>query len=166
MRSVCECRQHFCILQIICELLQPFRDVSQAVSPCLFVVLIFCFWFWDYRVGFLALDHKYRHFVNLLDSKKYSMSLAETMWKTNLRWSLTTILGKQQERNFPSCTELFSHLGSDVALDHWSTHVNNRALHRVCQDGRRVVEYLHRHEEIKTVNKNLCFLMCLHFPSS
>ena len=30
------------------------------------------------------------------------------------------------------------------------------------QDGRRVIEYLHRHEEVKIVNVFLCFLTCLH----
>ena len=29
---------------------------------------------------------------------------------------------------------------------------------------RRVIEYLHRHEEIKIMNVYLCFLVCLHFP--
>ena len=55
-----------------------------------------------------------RHFVNLLDSKNL-MNPAVAMKKTNLRWSLTTILG-QLGRNFPSCTESFSHLGLNVAF--------------------------------------------------
>ena len=45
------------------------REIPQAVSRCLLVVLFFLvgFWFWDYRVGFHAFVGKHRHFVNLLD---------------------------------------------------------------------------------------------------
>ena len=71
------------------------------------------------------------HFVNLLDPKKYLMSPAGRMWKTTLRLCLTTILVQQQARHFPSCMESFSHSWSDVASDHWPTHMNNRALRRV-----------------------------------
>ena len=34
---------------------------------------------------------------------------------------------------------------------------------REIEGGRRVIEYLHRHEEIEIVNVFLCFLVCLHF---
>ena len=37
-KNVCGC-WHFCIFEIICELLQPLQEVSQAVSSCLLVVL-------------------------------------------------------------------------------------------------------------------------------
>ena len=33
------------------------------------------------------------------------------------------------------------------------------------KDCKRVVEYLHRHEEIKIVTVHLCFLICLHFST-
>ena len=67
------------------------------------------------------IEREHRHFVVLLDSEKYPMSPAGTMWKTNLSLSLKTILGQQQERIFLSCTELFSHSWSDVAFDCWPT---------------------------------------------
>ena len=44
MRSGRECVPwcwHFCIFEIICGLLQPLREVPQAVSRCLFLVLIY-----------------------------------------------------------------------------------------------------------------------------
>ena len=63
-----------------------------------------------------------RHFVDLLESKNL-MTPAVTMWKTNWRWSSTTVLG-QQARNFPSCKELSFLPWSDVAFDRWPTHLN------------------------------------------
>ena len=47
------------------------------------------------------LERGFRHFVVLPDLERYSMSPAVTMWKTNLRSSLKTILGQQQERHVP-----------------------------------------------------------------
>ena len=81
------------------------------------------------------------------------MSLAETTLKTNLCWSMTTIVGQQQARNFPSCTESYSQFGSDVAYDQWSTRMNFRALRRVSPmtELQAVIEHLHWHEEIKIV---------------
>ena len=75
MRSVCE-SWHFCFFEVICELLLPLWKVSQAVSHCSTVVLIICFWFWllDHRVGFTALDNKFRHCVILLESERFTMS--------------------------------------------------------------------------------------------
>ena len=114
---------------------------------CLFIVLIFllCFLL-GHRVGLLALDNKYRDSVILLYSERHSTSPAGTMLKTSLRWSLTTILGQQQEQNFPSCMEYFSHSWSDVAFD-------------TGQGGGRDIEHLLRHE-LKIVNVSLCFLFC------
>ena len=51
---------------------------------------------------------------------------------TNLRSSLMTTLGQQQERNISYCTKLFSHFWSIVAFDHWRTHWYTRVLRRVC----------------------------------
>ena len=79
-----------------------------------------------------------RHVVNLLESKKYLMSPAETMWRTNLSWYLVAITGPQQARNFPSCRELSSHFWSNVAFDRWPTHRYIRALRRACQITRQV----------------------------
>ena len=88
------------------------------------------------------LDHEYRHFVSLLDSKRYLMSPAGTMQK-NLRWSLTAILGQQHERNFSSCREIFSHAWSDVAFDLTGRTVLLAEFAKR-REGRRVIEYLHR----------------------
>ena len=69
------------------------------------------------------------------------MSPAGTLWKTNSGLSLKTILGQQQERTFLSCTKCFPILGQMWLLT---------------TDGRRVIEYLHRHEELKIVIAYLC----------
>ena len=92
----------------------------------------FCIGFLEDRVGLPMLDHEYRHFAVTLESERYSMSPAATMWKTNLHSSLKTILGRQQERIFVSCTELFSHSWSDVAFDHWPTRRFSSVLRRAC----------------------------------
>ena len=78
------------------------------------------------------LERGYRHFVVLLDSERYSMSPAVTMWKTHLRSSLKTILGQQQERHLPYCTEFSSHSWSDVAFDHRPTRRFYHVLRRAC----------------------------------
>ena len=96
----------------------------------------FCFGFWADRVGCPALVGKDRHFVVLLDLEMNSLSLAGTMWKTNLCSSLKTIPGQQQEGNFLSCTESFSHSWSDVAFDQRPTHWCNRVLRRACPNDR------------------------------
>ena len=82
-------------------------------------------------MGLSALVGNYRHFVNLLDSEMYPMSPAETMSKTTLRWSLTTIHGQQEVRNCPSCRISSSLVWSGVAFDHWPTHKKNPVLRRV-----------------------------------
>ena len=46
-------------------------------------------------------DNKYRRFVNLLDSERYSIKSCGNDVEDELRLSLKTILGQQQERNFP-----------------------------------------------------------------
>ena len=56
------------------------------------------------------------------------MSPAVTMWKTNLRSSLKTILGQTK---FRFCTK-FSHSWSDVASDLWPTHKHDRVLRGAC----------------------------------
>ena len=81
---------------------------------------------------FSRLLGKYRHFVNLLDSKRYSMSPAVTMWKTNWRWNLTTIQGQQEARIFRLALNLLL-VWSSAASDHWPTHRYNRVLRRAFQ---------------------------------
>ena len=87
-------------------------------------------------IDFSTPERSCRHFVVLLDLKGYNQTCpAVTMHKTNLRSSwrnLSTILGEQPKRNYLSCTELFSHSWSDVAFDHWPTHMNIRVLRRAC----------------------------------
>ena len=59
------------------------------------------------------------------------------------------------------------HSWSDVVFDRWPTHEYIRVLLRVFSSGGtagRVIEYLHRHEEAKTVNEDLCFLACCTSP--
>ena len=90
------------------------------------------------RLGLPMLEREYRHFVVLLDSERYSMSPAGSS-------SLKTMLGQHQERNFLSCTEIFSHSWSDVAFDHWPI----RVLHSACLMTRRQAS-----SSISTVTKS------------
>ena len=87
------------------------REVSLVV-----LIFYFDFRFWEDRLGLPTLDSKYRHFVVLLDSERYSVSPAGTMFLANLRWCLTMILGQQRRRNFLSCAESFSQSWSDVGI--------------------------------------------------
>ena len=96
---------------------------SRKRFPAAPLLSSFLFWFLVFRLsrGFPNACCEHRHFVNLLDSLNL-MNSAATMQKTSLRWNLKTIQGQQQARRFPSCMQLSSHLWSDVAFDHWSTH--------------------------------------------
>ena len=71
MRNVCG-RKHFCVFEIFCELLQPFRKVSQSVFRVSIVVpLFFVLSFLVNRDSFLVLD---RHFALLLDLLKIDLT--------------------------------------------------------------------------------------------
>ena len=130
MRNVCGCR-HFCIFEIICELLQPFWKISQTVFSlphrC---PSFFCFELLVDRAGFPV---PRRHFALLLDLKMFLMSPAVAMQKTSWRQNLTTIPGQQEVRNLPSCMNVSSLVWSTVAFDRWPTHTCNRALRRALQ---------------------------------
>ena len=116
----------------------PALEAHRGVSRCPLVVLIL-----NLDLGFLgdcaSVLTLLCHFAVLLDSKRYSMTPAVTMYKANLRWSLTTTPGHQQARNYPFCIRSSSHSWSDVAFDHWSNRMRNRVLRRPClMSGRQV----------------------------
>ena len=70
-----------------------------------------------------------RHFVNLLDSMK-SMNPAEAMSKRSSCWNSMIVQALPKERGSQSCKGFSSNLWSDVAFDHWPTHMCDRALRR------------------------------------
>ena len=51
--------------------------------------------FWWILVDRTSFPIPLRHVVNLLESKKYLMSPAEKMWRTNLSWYLVAITAPQ-----------------------------------------------------------------------
>ena len=65
--------------EIICKLLQPLWKISQAVSRCLFGVLICTLVLGFYLVDRTSLPIPLRRVVHFLDSKKFLMSPAGTM---------------------------------------------------------------------------------------
>ena len=92
-------------------------------------------------------------------------------WKTNLRSSWrnpSPILGQQPARCFLYCTDLLAIFGSAVSF--WPLARSHEYLcifaeFFLGQDCKRVLEDLHRHEELKFVDVYCCFCLTrLHFP--
>ena len=125
----------------------------------------FSFWFSEDRLGFPMLERRYHHFVVLLDSERYSMSPAVTMWKRNNALEHRDNPGTTTRRKV-SVLHRFSHSLSDVAFDHWPTRKYNNVLRQSLPDDKTASVS----SSSCTVTKNsrswtytLCFLTYLHF---
>ena len=107
-RTVCGCR-HFCVFQIVCEILQPLRKISQTVVRISIVIPLFVFFLERerrevlvYLVCLAPVSLKPdRHVALRLDLMRTCP--ATSMLRTNWYQNWMTTLEQQEVRNCPFC---------------------------------------------------------------
>ena len=112
-RCVCGCR-HFCVFEIICELPQPFRKISQTVIRISIVIPLYICFFWERRRGFVS--HQLPGAASSLRSEPGLGDVLEdvAMWKTNWHLNCNDNPGTTGARNCVFCKQCSSPVWSTV----------------------------------------------------
>ena len=116
MRNLCGC-WHFCILEILCEVLQPFGNTLAAVSSKLLVAV---------------LPQLPRYFATLWDPMKLVRSCGCDV-EEELVLEFDDSPGTAKGTEFSVLQNVCFPFWSDVARDHWATRECNRVLCKACQ---------------------------------
>ena len=98
--KMCAVGKHFCVLWIICELLQPFRNLSQTVIRFSIAVL-FLFWFWV--LGGWSAPVSWSWSVTSLQGWTCWRQTCNVMSKTNCYQNGRTTREQQAVRHCPFC---------------------------------------------------------------
>ena len=155
MRNVCGCR-HFCIFEIICELLQPFRKILQTVVRISIAIhsfyFVFVLGFWDGDpLQFPEARPSLRSWAVLVGDKSYKVDVEDELLP-----EVADNAGTTRGTNLFVLRVVFFLLSQPWSSQSFPSD----------RTARRVIEYLHRHEEIKIANIYLYFLICLHYSST
>ena len=162
LKNVCGHRD-FWVLNIIYELLKPFKKISQNGRPKLDCHSS-CSSVWGFRFCLAPVSWSrivtslcgWTWWGQVLWCRCWRRIASRTGWQTgNDKSTMLSVL----HINFFTFFFNRGFLTTDPLIDITILF----AEFAQCQDSRRVIEYWHCHEKLKIVNVYMCFLVCLHF---